>query len=64
MNNFLWTTQSEERVSALAILSAGNNLLESSSNFSEKATEAFVLREERRIDFTYKEIEGMSFLLL
>jgi hypothetical protein len=29
-------------------------LLKSSSNFSEKVTEAFVLRKERRMDFTYK----------
>jgi hypothetical protein len=44
---------SEERLSAPAVLSVGKNLLES-SNFNEKVTEAFVLRKDRRMDFTYK----------
>jgi hypothetical protein len=41
------------RLSAPAVLSAGKNLLES-SNFKEKVIEAFVLRKDRRMDFTYK----------
>jgi hypothetical protein len=44
---------SEERLSALAMLSVGKNLLES-SNFNEKVIEAFVLHKDRRMDFTYK----------
>jgi hypothetical protein len=43
----------EERLSARAMLSVGKNLLES-SNFNEKVIEAFVLRKDRRMDFTYK----------
>jgi hypothetical protein len=44
---------SEERLSALAMLSVGKNFLES-SNFKEKMIEAFVLRKDRRMNFTYK----------
>jgi hypothetical protein len=44
---------SEECQSALAMLSVGKNLLQS-SNFNEKVIEAFVLRKDRRMDFTYK----------
>jgi hypothetical protein len=51
---FLRSTMSAERLSALAMLSAEKNLLETSSNFNEKVTEAFVVRKERRMDFTYK----------
>jgi hypothetical protein len=51
---FLRSTMSKERLSALAMLSAGKNLLESSSNFNEKVIEAFVLRKEKIMDFTYK----------
>jgi hypothetical protein len=54
IKTFLRSTMSEERLSALAVLSEGKDLLESSSNFNEKVTEAFVLRKERRMDFTYK----------
>jgi hypothetical protein len=61
---FLRSAMSEERPSALAMLSAEKNLLESSSNSNEKVIEAFVLRKERRNDFTYKETAGMGFLLL
>jgi hypothetical protein len=61
---FLWSNMSEERLSALAMLSAGKNLLESSSNFNEKVNEAFVVSKERRMDFTYKSTTGMGFLLL
>jgi hypothetical protein len=57
-------TESEESLSALDMLSAGKNLLESSSNFNEKLIEAFVLRKERRMDVTYKYTAGMGFLLL
>jgi hypothetical protein len=53
LKTFLRSTKSEERLSALAMLSVGKNLLES-SNFSEKVIEAFVLRKDRRMDFTYK----------
>jgi hypothetical protein len=51
---FLQITMSEERLSTLAMLIGGKNLLELSSNFNEKVIEAFVLRKERRMDFTYK----------
>jgi hypothetical protein len=51
--NILRSTMSEERLSALAMLSVGKNLLES-SNFNEKVIEAFVLLKDRRMDFTYK----------
>jgi hypothetical protein len=51
---FLLSTVSEERLSALAVLSAEKNSLESSSNFNEKVIEAFVFRKERIMDFTYK----------
>jgi hypothetical protein len=44
---------SEERLSALAVLSAGQNFLES-SNFSEKVIEAFVVRKNTIMDFNYK----------
>jgi hypothetical protein len=50
---FLRSTMSEERLSALVMLSVGNNLLES-NNFSEKVIEAFVFRKDRKMDFTYK----------
>jgi hypothetical protein len=53
IKTFLRSTMSEERLSALAMLSVGKNLLES-SNFNEKVTEAFVLLKDRRMDFTYK----------
>jgi hypothetical protein len=45
---------SEERLPAVALLSAGKNLLESSTNFSEKVTEAFVLHKDREMGITYK----------
>jgi hypothetical protein len=44
---------SEERLSALAMLSIRKNLLES-GNFNKKVTEAFVLCKERSMNFTYK----------
>jgi len=53
IKTFLRSTMSEERLSALAMLSVGKNLLKS-SNFNEKVMEAFVLRKDRRMDFTYK----------
>jgi hypothetical protein len=54
ITTFVRSAVSEERLSALAMLRAGKKLLES-NNFNKKATEAFVLREERRMDFTYKD---------
>jgi hypothetical protein len=54
IKTFLRSTMSEEHLSAPAMLSAENNLHESSSNFNEKVIEAFVLHKERRMDFTYK----------
>jgi hypothetical protein len=53
IKTFLRSTMSEERLSALAMLSMGKNLLES-SNFKEKVIEAFVLRKDSRMDFPYK----------
>jgi hypothetical protein len=53
IKTFLRSTVSEECLSALAMLNVGKNLLES-SNFKEKLIEAFVLREDRRMNFTYK----------
>jgi hypothetical protein len=53
IKTFLRSTMSEERLSAPAMISEGKNLVES-SNFSEKVIEAFVLRKERRMDFTHK----------
>jgi hypothetical protein len=63
IKTFLRSTVSEERLSALGMLSVGKNLLES-SNFNEKVIEAFVLRKDRRMDFTYKETAGKGFLML
>jgi hypothetical protein len=54
IKTFLWSTMSEECLSALGMLSAGKSLLELSCSFSEKVTEAFVLHKDRRMDFTYK----------
>jgi hypothetical protein len=53
---------SEKRLSALAVLSVGKNLLKSSSNFNEKVIEAFVLCKDRRMDLTYKYTVGKGFL--
>jgi hypothetical protein len=53
IKTFLQSTMSEEHQSALAMLSVGKNLLQS-SNFNEKVIEAFVLRKDGRMDFTYK----------
>jgi hypothetical protein len=64
IKTFLRSTMPKERLSALVMLIAGKNLLESSSNFSEKVIEAFVLRKERIMDFTYKQTAGMGLLLL
>jgi hypothetical protein len=43
---------SEERLSALAMLSVRKNLLES-GNFNKKVTETFVLCKERSMNFRY-----------
>jgi hypothetical protein len=50
IKTYLRSTMCEERLSALAMLSVGKK----SSNFNEKVIEAFVLRKDRRMDFTYK----------
>jgi hypothetical protein len=63
IKTFLRKTMSEERLSALAMLSVGKNLNES-NNFNEKAIEAFVLRKDRRMDFTYRYTADKGFLLL
>jgi hypothetical protein len=49
IKTILLSTVSEERLSALAMLSVGKNLPKSSSNTNEKVIEAFVLGKERRM---------------
>ena len=54
IKTFLRSTMSEERLSALAMLSIEKSLISSTVNFNEQVIDEFARRKERRMEFIYK----------
>lgn len=54
IKTFLRNSMSEDRLSALSMLSIENSLVKSDINFNEKVIERFAMMKERRLDLTYK----------